>query len=114
MTDDLALMAQNALDRLLRRAYAAGVKDGHRRASALGLTGRVPKGSVTRAIVDVLIAHPDGLRSSAIVTLSGCRANSVRGTLTGLRAKGLCSRVGRLWIATGALTATSDSNAAQS
>jgi hypothetical protein len=59
--------------------------------------GRAPSGTVKPAIKELIEKAPNGILASDIIEKTGFKENSVRGTLSALKAEGFAERRGELW-----------------
>jgi len=66
--------------------------------SAVDRNGRAPSGTVKPAIKELIEKAPNGIRASDIIERTGFKDNSVRGTLSALRAEGFAERHGEVWV----------------
>jgi len=60
--------------------------------------GRAPSGTVKPAIKELIEKAPNGILASDIIEKTGFKENSVRGTLSALKAEGFAERHGELWV----------------
>ena len=59
--------------------------------------GRAPSGTVKPAIKELIEKAPNGILAADIIEKTGFKENSVRGTLSALKAEGFAQRRGELW-----------------
>jgi hypothetical protein len=59
--------------------------------------GRAPSGTVKPGIKALIANASDGITASEIIEMTGFKENSVRGTLSALKADGFAERRGDLW-----------------
>jgi hypothetical protein len=113
--DDILSRATQDIRKLLEEAFEAGRNDMRRELLAvLSHTGqpahfelagsdadlqvgRAPSGTVKPTIKAYIENAKDGILTSEIIEKTGFKVNSVRGTLSTLKAEGFADRRGELW-----------------